>query len=76
MLGRRHPKVFCKKVALKNFANSQENVCAGVSFLRKRHISAFNIATISVIFQKNVILSSTAKAWKFLWCHVSIIYSG
>ena len=35
MLGSSHPEVFCKKVAFKNFENSQGNAYAGVFFLRK-----------------------------------------
>ena len=34
------PEVFCKKGGLKNVINSQENICARVSFLKKLQAEA------------------------------------
>ena len=33
--GSNHPEGFCKKVFLEILQNSQENICVGVSFLKK-----------------------------------------
>ena len=45
-LQRKQPEVFCKKVFLKMSQISQENTCAGVSFLIKRKCFSVNFAKI------------------------------